>query len=349
MFQFEREPWEGVIEAKGIDCLGPARRMAGANAGNSAIRAADAVSGRYRPAAAHGWRDRPARAATIVVYHDLSSEASKLTANLGVSTDPDVFLKHVRYLARNYDLVEPADLLGQRLPRKPLLITFDDVYRSILDLAGPILRELNAPSIWFLNPAAIEEEMLPLDNLISWAVSEIGLHEVARLLGEEGRVASRVCDLISRCIATRTYDQVAAFRARLESKLPHCSREARRNSNLFLNSIDLARLPSYGMRVGNHTKTHSFLRALSRAELDTEIRTSRESLQRMSGQSVSQFAIPYGNERDLTMAVLDAARASGHTGIYLVHARHNAMRPARDIFYRIDPGNVAPRYLAYDA
>jgi hypothetical protein len=33
--------------------------------------------------------------------------------------------------------------------------------------------------------------------------------------------------------------------------------------------------------------------------------------------------------------------------MYLVHARNNARRPARDIFYRIDMGNVKPPYVPF--
>jgi peptidoglycan/xylan/chitin deacetylase (PgdA/CDA1 family) len=60
---------------------------------------------------------------------------------------PRQFIAHLRYLrALGYEAISFDDLLAHRrgeidLPDRPVLITFDDGYRSILDVALPALRD----------------------------------------------------------------------------------------------------------------------------------------------------------------------------------------------------------------
>jgi peptidoglycan/xylan/chitin deacetylase (PgdA/CDA1 family) len=88
------------------------------------------------------------RNVAIVVYHHISDEIHPLTSEIDITIHPDLFAEHIRYFTQNYDLIGINDLLSDNLPRKPLLITFDDAYRSVLDVAAPILQDVNAPAIF---------------------------------------------------------------------------------------------------------------------------------------------------------------------------------------------------------
>ncbi len=64
----------------------------------------------------------------------------------GLTVSPARFERHVRWLARNgFQGICPADWLrwlreGTPLPKKPILLTFDDAYEDIAEFALPILR-----------------------------------------------------------------------------------------------------------------------------------------------------------------------------------------------------------------
>jgi len=284
-------------------------------------------------------------APTVVVYHHLSSTRHKLTDELGISTDPDTFRRHVKYFSRNFDLISPSDLIAGTLPKRPLLITFDDVYRSVLEVGGPILREANVQSVWFMNPDCLEAETLPLDNLLTLAVDHYGSAGLMRLLCLPGKPPASVPALISDYISTLGYGQIATLKATICSGLPESQTELRSRSGLFINAADLKLLPDFGIQIGNHSLTHSFFRSLTQAELHIEIDRSRELLERMSGQPVRCLAIPYGNELDASEAALATARSSGHRAIFLVHGRCNSRRPAPDVFYRICADRLRPEFL----
>ena len=86
----------------------------------------------------------------ILCYHRFGARSSKLT------TTPAAFAAQMDYLARNGYHVLPLshidDFLAGRvpLPKKSVIITIDDGYRSTFDVAFPILRKHGFPATVFL-------------------------------------------------------------------------------------------------------------------------------------------------------------------------------------------------------
>ena len=71
----------------------------------------------------------------VVLYHHITNRLSSLVDRLGVSTTPAVFEAHIRKMARDYEVVGLDAVLSGNLPRRSLLITFDDGYRSFVETA----------------------------------------------------------------------------------------------------------------------------------------------------------------------------------------------------------------------
>ncbi|MCP3031438.1 polysaccharide deacetylase family protein [Halobacillus sp. A1] len=79
----------------------------------------------------------------VLMYHHLENGVST-----GATIDPVVFESHMKAIHnKGYNTITDHDLVdylerGKKLPDQPILITFDDGYRSNYDLAYPILKEL---------------------------------------------------------------------------------------------------------------------------------------------------------------------------------------------------------------
>jgi len=282
----------------------------------------------------------------VVVYHHLTDDdKDPLVSQLGVTTSPEVFVSHMRFFAKNFDLVSASELLSPKAPRRSLLITFDDFYRSVLDVGGPILRELNAPSIFFLNPAVVMSETLSLDNLLSLAAEQLGMKELSFCLGLESCSVPTIKHLILDHVAAMRPPRIEEVKARILQVLGTTVTAIRRDSRLFLDEDDVRALSDYQIDVGNHSMTHAFFRSLSAPELTWQIEESRTALQRLSGKPVSCMSVPYGSEKDLTPKALAVARSCGHKTIFLVHGRSNRFRRDSDLFFRIDMKNTRPELL----
>ncbi|MDF0521241.1 polysaccharide deacetylase family protein [Bradyrhizobium yuanmingense] len=286
------------------------------------------------------------RDVTIVVYHHIADHEDPLTSKLGVVTRPEVFEKHVKYFVRHFDMVSGSDLVSGTLPRKPLLITFDDAYRSVLDTASTVLKAANAPSLFFVNPTTMLGSRLPVDNILSLAAVVLGQQQLIALLKINETGPTSVPRLIANVISKWTQAQIAETKQQLCTAMGTNELELWRTSKLFLNITDIKRFASLGIEVGNHSMSHTFFRSLSSSELETEIVQSRELLEKLSGQTVQCLSIPYGNTLDATEDALRAARRN-HKAIFLVHAKSNRFKPAADIFYRISLGNAAPEEIPF--
>jgi peptidoglycan/xylan/chitin deacetylase (PgdA/CDA1 family) len=282
---------------------------------------------------------------SIVCYHDISAEKNPLTSQLSITTHPEVFRKHIRYFTKNFDIIDVDELLLGRLPRRPLLVTFDDAYRSVLSTAGPILKENNISSVFFLIAAAVQGDWLPIDNVLSLAVEEMGLPRVLGLSGMTGTGLSSVSEVISRIGPSMRPTDVTALKARILSAIGTTEAAARKTSKILLDSSEMRKLEDYRIEVGNHSLTHSFFRALSRDELNVEIGQSRRDLQGLSGQQVRCLSIPYGDQGDATESVAAVARASGHVAIFLAHARSNRFRRRESTYSRVALSNQAVRMI----
>lgn len=284
-------------------------------------------------------------APAIVIYHHVSDQPDPLVDQLGIATPPDVFLRHVRHFAKNFDLVSLSEVIEGRLPRRPLLITFDDAYRSVLDVAGPILRSAHAPSAFFINPGTLSPDALALDNLLSLAAGRLGASELLSRLEGAPRRPATFSDVLFGHVAGLGRRRTEQVKLDLQSMLNATAAEIRRTSALFMDGSDVAKLADYGIDVGNHSMTHCFFRSLSEDELDAEIAGSREVLQHLSGRPVDSLSVPYGYEADATPAALRVARRSGHRAVFLVHGRSNRYRQPHDLFYRTNPRTTPPLLL----
>jgi peptidoglycan/xylan/chitin deacetylase (PgdA/CDA1 family) len=86
---------------------------------------------------------------------------------------PDMFNQQMKYLKDNgYRVITPADLLDflqyrRQIPKKSVIITIDDGYKSIQDIAWPILKKYNFPATLFIytNYVGISKKALSWKDL----------------------------------------------------------------------------------------------------------------------------------------------------------------------------------------
>ena len=133
------------------------------------------------------FRSRSSRASTfdlassafpvpVLMYHSISDEPEPdLSPYYKVNTTPSVFRRQMEFLARhNYQTISLADLLSllrnpslsphspcegtsvrASVPRRPVVLTFDDGFRDFYDGAFPVLQEYGFSATMFLPTAFI--------------------------------------------------------------------------------------------------------------------------------------------------------------------------------------------------
>lgn len=250
-------------------------------------------------------RIAPVPTISIVTFHRIAEAVD------GDPYDPDTidatpaqFRRHVETLARSGTLIGMDALLagldGAQLPPNPIMITFDDGYRSCRDVALPILQELGAPATFF-----IATEFAAGGKLYWWEQIAAVLHEARGRTATLGyprplRVAAsdpgarRVLDDIVK--NTHGLD-VERFLRELRTALDVAwspEIEARLAAPLIMRWDDIRALADAGMDVESHTRTHRVLETLEHRELHDELVGSRREIEARLGRPVRAIAYPVG-------------------------------------------------------
>jgi peptidoglycan/xylan/chitin deacetylase (PgdA/CDA1 family) len=163
----------------------------------------------------------------ILCYHRFSSKRSKLAVT------PTAFAEQMEYLARNgYRVLSIAQLQGflkgtEPIPSQAVVITIDDGYRSVFEIAFPILKKYEIPATVFLYSDFIGaadaltwpqiQEMLRSglievqphskthDNLASRSPQETDAQYRARIFGEVDIPSKMIEDRLSTSVYAYAY------------------------------------------------------------------------------------------------------------------------------------------------
>ena len=265
-----------------------------------------------------------------VLYHHIASKVSSLVDRLAVSTAPNLFEAHVRKLARDYEIVSLDSVLSGRLPRRAMLLTFDDGYRSFVTSALPVLRRLGLPSVLFVTGACLDPYSVPLDNLLSYLCASVGLERLTAALDPQARGARSFLQLLD-LVAAMPYARFVQLGDELADRFEVDQAALRAESGIFLNPQGLAGLSATGCEVANHTRTHLFCRSIPQrgggTRGDSRPRPPTRVADRTTGTGLQLPVRPPGGRR--SPMVERILRESGHSASFVGGVANTSEREHR--------------------
>lgn len=219
--------------------------------------------------------------------------------------------------------VRAAVVEGQGLPEHPVLVTFDDGDRSVLDTATPILRDREIPCVAFVIAGLIDTD------LPCWWVEAERLHRLQRLSDSDVPMLVRDLKRVPDAERQRALQQVRDLHPPVRTPQ--------------LKSEELRRLERAGMAIGNHTLTHPCLDMCEDEVLRAEIRRAHEKLSEVLGHEPMAFAYPNGN---WDARVRDVVREAGYPMAFVFDHRLVSRRadPLLISRLRVDAGTSLDRF-----
>ncbi len=293
----------------------------------------------------------PSYSLRCVVFHHISAAESPFTTGMNVSIAPAQFEAALRFLTAYYKPVRLEDVLeasvGGSLPPRAVLVTFDDAYASVVEVAAPLCRKYGVPAVFFVNAAFLDNRRLAPDNLVCYAANVRGMQAINGAIrtvrGYETAQLQSVTEVFSSFFPSITLTEretfLEALRNLAEINEPCLAEQAA----LYLSSQQLCSLASFDFEIGNHTYRHVHCRRLSQADFGQEIDNNKGELEALSGTKVRAFSQPYGSSKDLTPELARHLRDSGHEAVFLSESVANLRRA--DLF-RMD--RVNPRVQGDD-
>lgn len=252
--------------------------------------------------------------ARILFYHRI---AEGVEDPFKLCVTPARFAAHLDEICRRG---EPSTLDELSLPslRPRFVVTFDDGYADNLINAVPIAEEKNVPLTIFVTSGVLGSH-----NGFWWdrlgmllRLRPSGVREIT-LPTREGNVRigigfSRRKDLLSvrRHLLPLPVDEIhrvldaVSEQWGISAAPPPDARP--------LTAAEFGQLASSSVvTIGAHTVDHVRLRGWEAADQKMTISSSKEQLERLSGQVVSHFAYPYGGKDAFDDHSVEAARAAG--------------------------------------
>jgi len=228
-----------------------------------------------------------------------------------VSATPEGFARQMEHLARYYQVISMTEALEAvekktPLPKRAVLITFDDAYADFAEIAWPILKQFRLPATMFVPTAYPDhpERAFWTDRLYQAfaATSRITIN-VARL----GHLPLLTPEQKRRSLRA-VQDRVTT--------LPHCAAQrlvdsvctelgvSRVQGGSVLSWDQLRQLAGEGLTLGSHTRTHAIMTKVTTRQMREEVQGSQEDLQREIGACLPIFCYPNGNHNDTVTSVL---------------------------------------------
>jgi peptidoglycan/xylan/chitin deacetylase (PgdA/CDA1 family) len=182
-----------------------------------------------------------------------------------------------------------------RVPPRAVCITFDDGYRSVHDLALPVLRRLGLPATVFVSSGYVNGHTMWNDRIVeaveTLPADELDLAEFGLGVYSLRSVAERASTLGSLTEASKYLPPQE--RSRLVGRLETLVGEGSA-SPLMLTPEMVVNLDRHGIEIGAHTVSHPILTSLDDASAMHEIATSKRELEAIVGKPVPLFAYPNG-------------------------------------------------------
>lgn len=265
----------------------------------------------------------PIPTVSIVTYHHVQDH------DAGYAFDPDVadatraqFRWQMETIARYCTPIGVDDLLralhGGPLPKNPIMVTFDDGYRSCYEVALPILRAVGVRATFFIATSYINDR-----RLYWW-------ERVSRMMNQATKAGTitypRPVDIDPTRRASRnTLNDIIKDTPSLELERFLCevatavgvdwnaTIEAEHANELMMTWDQIRALARAGMDVESHSRTHRVLQTLDDDALKSELTGSREDLEAQLGRPVRAIAYPVGRriKRSATR-IRDAIAAAGY-------------------------------------
>ncbi|HJQ71522.1 MAG TPA: polysaccharide deacetylase family protein [Blastocatellia bacterium] len=288
-------------------------------------------------------RSRLSSRALILLYHRVA-EASSDPWSLAVK--PAHFAEHLDVIKRRASVLSVEGLVAAitngKLPRRAVVITFDDGYADNLLNARPLLERYDCAATVFVTTgfAGSDREFWwdELDRLLLQPGAlppslqlTVGSKDYSWDLGEAARYGESAFHANGRWRAWQTEDPSSRhllYRSLWELMHPMREDERRRvrddlvswagadrsprASHRALSSDELGELAEGGLvEIGCHTVTHPKLAAIDPSTQREEIGQSKSRLEELLNRRIKSFAYPYGRPCDYTAETVALVKEAG--------------------------------------
>lgn len=265
------------------------------------------------------------RKVLILMYHRFSKEPHPLKIS------KDEFEEHLAYLAKrnnvlSLDEVVEAKNAGEELPPNTTVITIDDGYRDVYDIAFPLLKKYKVPATLYAITDFVDGKIWLWTDLMRYLLltSEAGFFSYEHPNGElveseleddlqKLEVAGRVNSILKKLPEKEKDFRIREIAESLEVEIP----EKPTADFAPINWQQAREMDKSWVDIESHTVTHPILPNVDETQLEFELIHSKERLEKILEREVNHFCYPNGSlNEEVREATIKAGYKSATTTKY---------------------------------
>lgn len=281
----------------------------------------------------------------VLAYHRVLSQLDETRYSFDaelVSARREEFDWQMAYVARHFHPVSCAQVAdainsGTALPKRAVMVTFDDGFRDNYEVAFPVLRSHGVPALFFVSTGYIDSQE---PFWFDWIVHVF-------LQTAESRVRLDAIDQTIELGATPQTRRAAALQLlRTLKRAPETKRlqvveQLRQLTKVVMSPEALAQsapmtwdhvreMSHAGMEFGSHTVSHPILSTIADpALLRRELEDSKARLESETGRPVIAIAYPVGGPNAVNDEVLAATGQAGYRIAFTYQPGVNKLRTCK--------------------
>jgi peptidoglycan/xylan/chitin deacetylase (PgdA/CDA1 family) len=237
--------------------------------------------------------------AAILMYHSVVEDPAQVADVLGgIAHSRLCFQGQMELLARQFCPVSLTQLHGflrgdLELPRRAVVITFDDGYSDNHEFAIPILDRLAIPATFYVTVDCIENRKLPWPSRLRYSFRTT--HKKSWINGgawsletavDREKAFLKACDEVCKLAGTVLESRLTSLEEELDTRLPHdCGR-------MMMTWEQVGDLHRHGHIVGSHTMTHPNMAQLAPEDAHRELTESKRRIETQLNTTIEHFAYP---------------------------------------------------------
>ncbi len=255
---------------------------------------------------------KPTNLLRVLTYHRIAEIDDRPWLNTRIiSATPSMFAQQMNFLSKKFHVVSMENVLdsvrkNKCLPKRAVLITFDDAYRDFAENAWPILKRLNMPATIFVPTAYPDhpERLFWWDKLYQVFINDVDAVKKAVPVDFDpvNNPVQRRKELkkIQNYLKSLPYEEAMT----LVDEVYDQSFTKPSIQPTVLSWDELRKLSKEGVTLGAHTQTHPLLTSISVDRAHQEISGSYNDLQREIGVVLPVFCYPDCRHNDEVVNII---------------------------------------------
>ena len=235
----------------------------------------------------------------ILMYHSVTDDPNAHAEILGgINHSTSTFKEQMEVLAREYHPISLDEasvfVQGQKdLPRRSVVVTFDDGYADNYDVAMPLLNKIGVPATFYVTVDPVEKRRLPwparmryaifITKNSAWVDPDGQTWPLAESRQRE-KAFERACEYCCKLAGTEQDEFVSASEGQLQCALTQAP--------AMMTWDDVRGTVKQGHIIGSHTMTHPNMAHIKQDAVRQEMAESKKILERELGAAVVHFSYP---------------------------------------------------------